>query len=85
MNKFIEMLKDKGLIDRLKITYALVGEPTVGTPEQKKETVGEAFMGCVTLEMMRDTKLQKAFAEYAAEVAHEHLSNELYKIVVEGK
>lgn len=85
MKKFIEILKEKNAIKSLEVTYMILGEPPVGTPEEKKEVTKEAFFCCLINEMERDKEVKEAFCNLAYELAEEAVKEELYKIIVEGK
>lgn len=85
MKKFIEILKEKNVIKSLEVTYMILGKPTDGTPEEKKEVMKEAFFGCLINNMKRDEEVKEAFCDLAYELAEKAIKEELYKIVVEGK
>lgn len=68
MEKFIEMLKEKGVIARLQRTVNAVPSPENASDEEIKEQVDSAVGTIILMELSRDDELNECFDECAVDM-----------------
>lgn len=81
MKEFIEILKERGIIDRLKLVNILIPPPKDLNAEEIKRVRAFAYYECVKMEMNRDDELRNAFIKACYKLGQEALIKELENIL----
>lgn len=84
MKEFIKMLKERGIIDVLKVVNKLVPQPKdLSTEVAKAVKIArrQANFDCVKIELFKDIELSDAFGKMCYDLGREALINELEKIM----
>lgn len=77
MKEFIELLKEKGIVDKLQTSVNVVPPPVNVSPEKVQELMNEAIKECLEYSITKDKELMNKFSEIAIEMAFEALIKEL--------